>query len=102
VICAACGGATMFIARYVDDLGEIVEFHETCVGAWLMKHPARTLRFQMGEPGRPVEPLDLMEALKRSIEAPIKTGVVYTGPQLVVEDEDECASPASLRILIDE
>lgn len=82
--CRACGGKTHFMARYVDDQGVVSDFHDTCVGSWLSRFPQRTLRFFMAERGTPI---DLMEALKRSLAA-IQPAENYTGPKLVIEDEE--------------
>lgn len=101
--CRMCGGRTQFMAQFVDDEGNHALFHETCVGSFLMKFPRRTLRFLMAEVGTPI---DLMEALKRSLAA-VQPEEHYTGPKLVVvpgalvfEDEDvEVIPPA---VVIDE
>lgn len=78
--CRACGGRTHIMGRYVDDQGIITSFHDTCVGSWLSRFPQRSLQFVLAEIGTPI---DLMEALKRSLAAVQTPGPVYSGPILM-------------------
>lgn len=30
-------------------IGQVADFHVTCIGAWLMAHPDQSIRFDQGE-----------------------------------------------------